>query len=469
MNNFLGFSESEERRTDGIFGLFKASNEYENEEDEELSEPDTHAYATHKHNKSNEDLFNVLDNNERNRNMSASDLYNKYSQKKVTFSTDNLDFRNEDIPPLINEQPDPVVINNFRRKKYSRSNSKKSRSNSAKKSVSWKGLSKKNQSLKAKKPQKKSNKGRPYKARPKPKQNNWGDSGWNNSTVTSGFFGRDQELKSKRPLEEPKVFQHHSKSSLKVKQESRGSGKFYVDFVNDKGQKTSSFQMNKDLMSLNDEMQNKQLQNMKYSTKALFDKKSSRSRSQNRSHSRPKQRSVSRQERETNVSLGAIYGSKNSGRRHQDDSKAIEQQVAKNFNEKENLIKMLSQELNQERQRRKMMDDEFKNQFNEFQSEMNEIKQMNQRVRSKPTAENINTNITLDMVPTRDRPIPKGKAHQIKTHKPTPYKSTFGKPISHTSKYKNVKSKLKEHMKMPDSLKQKKIEEAERAKEQSQK
>jgi hypothetical protein len=116
-----------------------------------------------------------------------------------------------------------------------------------------------------------------------------------------------------------------------------------------------------------------------------------------------------------------------------------------------------------------MMDDEFKNQFNEFQSEMNEIKQMNQRVRSKPTAENINTNITLDMVPTRDRPIPKGKAHQIKTHKPTPYKSTFGKPISHTSKYKNVKSKLKEHMKMPDSLKQKKIEEAERAKEQSQK
>ena len=86
MNNFLGFSENEDRRTDGIFGLFGSAADQPHSEDEDYGEEEPH-YMGYRHRQSNEDLLNVLDNDERNRNYSASDLTSKFARKKVTFSS----------------------------------------------------------------------------------------------------------------------------------------------------------------------------------------------------------------------------------------------------------------------------------------------------------------------------------------------------------------------------------------------
>jgi hypothetical protein len=307
-------------------------------------------------------------------------------------------------------------------------------------------------------------KGKPYKTKQKPKSIVPTSQEWNSNTVTSGFFGNLKEIRTTRPLEELKAASNSGQKVLRVTQEARGPGKFYVDFMNEKGQKTGSLQMHKDLMSLNEEMENRQLQGLKYSTKSVIDKKRSKSRSQSRSKSRPKQRSLSRQERETNLSVGAIYSTKGSDKKHQDDLRAIETQVKNNFKEKESIIKMLMKEVNEERERKKNLDKEFNNIKMRYEEELKSLKrQTQQRARSRPTDKDLEASSqSLDMIPTRDKPIPKNKPHQVKVHKPLPYKSTFGKPISHTTKYKNVKSKLKGQMAMPESFKQKKFEEAQK-------
>jgi hypothetical protein len=87
MNNFLGFSENDDRRTDGIFGLFNSAADQPQSEEDDYEEDDAHL-MNYNHTRSNEDLLNVLDNKESNRNLSVSDLYSKYAKKKVTFSTD---------------------------------------------------------------------------------------------------------------------------------------------------------------------------------------------------------------------------------------------------------------------------------------------------------------------------------------------------------------------------------------------
>lgn len=129
MNNFLGFSKSEHERTDGIFGLFKAHSEHEERYDGEESDdsPQDHFYN---HKASNEDLFNVFNKREIEHDLTVQDLYDKFSRKRVTFQENQTDFAHGEIPPIINEQPDPVILTNYKRKKASRSRSKKSSSRS---------------------------------------------------------------------------------------------------------------------------------------------------------------------------------------------------------------------------------------------------------------------------------------------------------------------------------------------------
>lgn len=449
MNNFLGFAETEEQRTDGIFGLVRSKidqYEHQNREDDDID----YQHQFYYNKASNEDLLNVMEDDEEDRH-NMRELYDRLAKKKVTFSSNTLEFRYEDIPPIINEQPDPVIITNYRKQSRSKSGSKsgsRSRSWSAVKSVVSKKKAQKEKINRAKKFSWKANKGKSYKVKNKT-INSENRPTWSSNNTTTGFFGNIKDMKSKRPLEEAPTI--HKGTGMKVMQEHHGGGKFSIDFLNDKGNKTGTLKMHKDIASLNEEYENKHLNSMKVSWTGLSNKVKGKT-SRSRSASKPKIRSVSRQERETNTALGAVYSS-NFSKKGDDKTRQIEKQVADNFKEKENLINLLNKELQQERERRKLLDKEFKNQFNQFEKELKTVQKISERARSRPDAKDL-AHESLDMIPTKDKPIPKNKATNMKVHKPTPYKSTFGKPISHTSKYKNVQSKLKEHMKMPESYKQ---------------
>ena len=454
MNNFLGFSEPEEQRTDGIYGIvpggYEGQETYPQDSDEYAEETKSMLY----HKGSNQDLLNVYDPDEEEEDggLDIQKLYNRYAKKQVTFSSNNLEFKYEDVPPIINEQPDPITLTNYRKKSRSQS---KSRSHSSKRSLSAKRSAQKKKMNRAKKSNWKARKGSSYKIKNKQKRMADNKPQWTTNTLTTGFFGNLKDIKSTRLLEDAPTINRGS--GMKVLQEHQGAGKFFIDFLNEKGQKTGNLKIHKDIASLNEEYENRQFQSMQIGTDNFMKRKTGKKTPKSRSHSKPKQRSITRQERETNTALGAAYGAKSNERKLMDSTKIVEKQVQQNFKEKENLINMLSQELEEERNRRKLMDKEFKNQFSQFEEELKKVQNQGEKARSRPTANNIGAE-SLDYIPTRDGHIPKKKPHIVKTFKPTPYKSTFGKPNLHNSKYKNIKSKMKEQMKMPDSYKQLKLE-----------
>ena len=467
MNNFIGFAEEDNQRTDGIYGLFRSDDAQEEESDQsdQYDEEDGYNYE---HRKSNEDLFDILEPDEQAQNFDLQDFLGQQARKKVSFAHDQLEFKTDDIPPLINEQPDPVIMTNYKpRKSKSRSASAKGRPKSAKKPNLFQQAIRKKRQNKAKQAVFNSLKGKAYKVKNKPKKNFVQNKGWNDNTNTVGFF--DSKLAKQRKLfDEPSTKSHSQKSGLKVMQENPSAGKFFVDFMNNKGQKTGSLKMNKDLLSIQEEAENREFQNLKSLTGMLLNKsRSSKSKggSKSRSQSRPRQKSVSRLERETNTGLGAVYGGRSVDRKRDDDNRAIQKKINDNFVEKESLIKMLTQELNVEKERRKVLDKAFKQQVGQFENELKKIKNTAESSRKRA---NINQDLnqeSLDMIPTKEKPISKSKAHNIKRHKPTPYKSAFGKPrLNKTSnKYKNVPSKIKSSMSIPETYKKYKQQQLEKS------
>ena len=441
-DNFLGFSEADENRTDGIYGLFKYANKvkYHEENDDFYNEDSNDMY----HNKqSNEDLFNVLDNNEKNNYFDIESFLNKESKKRVQFSSDQLEFAVDNNAPIFNEQPDPLIFKNGKRQKSkSRSaSSKRPLSNSAKKPSKGKFASLVSK-VRSKKQKSFNDKGKPYLRKQRPAPTQFKNKEWNDRTTISGLFSEFQ--KSKREVKYDNLNKSDNKD-LKVRPGTSTHGKNHVDFFNNKGQKTGSLRMNRDLMTVQDQIENSKNSNLKSLSSSFWGNVSQRVKSKSRSASKPKTRSVSRTERNKTSSLGAVFWGNPS------ESK-ISQELKKNgpIKEKENLVKQLKKELESEREKRKTMDSTFKNQFSQLQSQIQELKTTG--IKEKPRELNKDLNHeSLDLIPSRDKPIPKTKSHSFKTEKYVPYKSPFGQPKITTTLFKNVQSRYKEPSKKLES------------------
>lgn len=455
LNNFIGFAEDDEERTDGIYGLFKAQIK-QDERDDQSDDSDGYNNQVYQKTKSNEDLFNLMGDDEDKFNFDT--FLNQQTQKRVTFANEQLDFRTDDIPHFINEQPDPVIIKDLRNSRSrSRSASAKKRPKSAKKPGFFQAAKRKVTKNSAKKAVINALKGKAYQVKNKPKKSFVNNTEWNGNTNTVGYFD-SKLLKQRKMFDEPKEAAQSQKSGLKVKQESTSTGKFFVEFLNDRGNKTGSLTMNKDLHAMQEENENKFFKNIKAMTNVALGKSplSASKGNKSRSQSKPRQKSLSRTDRETNLELGAIYGGKSIDRKREDDNKTIQKKIQDNFKEKESLIKMLTDELNNEKERRKMMDQEFKNQVKQFESEVRKIKQTSEIAQRNVGVSEITHHESLDMVPTKLNSAVPEQPRIAKTQKQKGYVSVFGKPrLNKTNnKYKDVKSKIKGEMTMPESYKE---------------
>ena len=338
-NNFLGFSENEEQRTDGIYGLFKMVHKvnFTEESDDFYHENNNDHYNK----QSNEDLSNVMEENERNTNFDIENFLNREAKKRVKFSTDQLQFTADDDAPFFNEQPDPLVIKNYKRKQNkSRSgSSKRPQSSSAKKPSKGK-FSSLVSKVKSKKAKAYNDKGKPYARKQRPVPTQVQSKNWNNNTTASKLFSEFQ--KSKNESNKGNINKLNNRD-LKVKQETSAQGKFYVDFFNDKGQKTGSVKMNRDLMSVQDEIENNKNKNLKTLSNSFWGNAKQKIKASSRSASKPRTRSMSRTAREENPTFSDIYrGVSNSSKKNVESSKkGPKDENKKDLKEKENLIKML--------------------------------------------------------------------------------------------------------------------------------
>lgn len=339
-DNFLGFSENEEHRTDGIYGLFKMAHKVDFTEESDDFYRGNNADA-HYNQHSNEDLLNVMDDNERNNNFDIENFLNRETKKRVKFSTDQLEFAADNDAPFFNEQPDPLVIKNYKRKQSrSRSaSSKRPRSNSAKKPSKGK-LASLVSKVKQKKAKGYNDKGRPYSRKQRPAPAQVQNKDWNsNMTVTKLFseFKKNKNDSSKSSLNKS------TNRDLKVKQELSAQGKFYVDFFNDKGQKTGSVKMNRDLLSVQDEIENTKNQNLKTLSNSFWSDAKRKIKASSRSASKPRTRSVSRSARKESPAFEEVYRGVNNENKKKSVSfmKGPKDQTNNNLKEKQNLINML--------------------------------------------------------------------------------------------------------------------------------
>lgn len=122
----------------------------------------------------------------------------------------------------------------------------------------------------------------------------------------------------------------------------------------------------------------------------------------------------------------------------------------KTLRKKKTLSRCLNKELEGEREKRKTMDNNFKNQFDQIQTQIKQLKVSSTKEKSREINQDLHQE-SLDLIPTRDKPIPKNKSHSFKTEKHIPYKSPFGKPKISNTLYKNVPSRYKEQSKKLES------------------